>query len=534
MAGILKSIDDNDMKSLQTLVTEKNINEHINDEKMNKKKYTPLTYACEKGNLKIVTFLVEEMNADIEKKDAQPFCPLYTACLSDNLDLVKYLVERNAKVNRTGLNSFTPAFAAVEKGNVQILKYLESKGANMSVTCKRGGLIRHAVTKGQSLECLQYLLDKNLDVNTVHQHTGQNILYEVVLKYLADKDKNEKCLKVAEMLINSGVDLNFMSEREGSLRLALGLTSSLSICVSLTPNRKETVLHLATRYISIPLAQLILNAGVSPNVKSSHGDTSLMSLFLDQSKTRKDSRKHVPYDLVKLLFEHNADPNIKNNAKITPFMYFMNQLTFYINEDEKILELFLENGADVASRDFADNTPLHYAAKSNIEMCKLLINKKADPNAKNGSGESPLFNAVQSNEFDFAMALQKETVVEYLLKNGAKILPNDEGMYPHFMNCKTTNLMVKYGCDLNVTNNKGNTILHHIVKTSRGVSEMLVNQVISETEGKFDLNLKNKQGNTILELMHKKFINTTDVKKTLKQKGYEIPEESSKYRYALF
>jgi len=509
MADILKSIDKNDLKSLETLVTEENINESINNEKTKKKMYTPLTYACEKGNLEITTFLVEKKKADIEKKDAQPYCPLYMACLSDNLELVKYLVEKKAKVNRTGLNSFTPAFAAVEKGNIEILKYLESQKANMSITCKRGGLIRHAAIKGQSLECLQYLLDKKIDVNTIHQHTSRNILYEVFFYYLAEKEN--KWLEVAEMLIKSGIDVNFMSEREG---------------------QKETALHLATRYVSIPLAKLMINAGVSPNTKSSRGDTSLMSLFfLDKSKSGKQARKLLSYELVKLLFEHKADPNSKNNAGITPFMYFMNQLIFSMKDDTKILKLFLENGADVASTDFADNTPLHYAAKVNKEMCEVLIRHEADPNAKNGTGETPLFNAVQNAEFAFITAFSKESTAEYLLTKGAKIFQNEEGEYPHFLNHESTNLMIKYGVNLNATDSKGNTILHHIVKKFDGIiSECIVNKIIGESNEKFDLNLKDKQGNTILGLMKKKHINTREVRKTLERKGYEIPEEKRKYK----
>jgi ankyrin repeat protein len=57
--------------------------------------------------------------------------------------------------------------------------------------------------------------------------------------------------------------------------------------------------------------------------------------------------------------------------------------------------LLIERGADIDAKSFFDNyTPLLYATiKNNTEICKLLVEKGADVNAKNDYNITPLLLA---------------------------------------------------------------------------------------------------------------------------------------------
>ncbi|UOF02559.1 ankyrin repeat domain-containing protein [Bdellovibrio reynosensis] len=61
----------------------------------------------------------------------------------------------------------------------------------------------------------------------------------------------------------------------------------------------------------------------------------------------------------------------------------------------EIVELLLQNGAPVNLRDANDNTALHFAA--NEKVLKALLSAKAEVNAVNAEGDTPLFAAIKNN-----------------------------------------------------------------------------------------------------------------------------------------
>lgn len=192
--NLLEAIEKEDIDAVKDALEETSTKDSINqpfregvnnndDINQDQKQQTPLTFACQKGNLEIVKLLVESGGADVNKKDKKTVRPLYQACLSGNQELATYLIsEQKADVNKPGWNKFTPVYAAVEKDDLDLLKYLVSVEADLSVQCSRGGLVRHAAYRHGAVKCLDYLIDeKKLDVNTYNEQFKQNVLFEVSL-----------------------------------------------------------------------------------------------------------------------------------------------------------------------------------------------------------------------------------------------------------------------------------------------------------------------------------------------------------------
>ena len=161
------------------------------------------------------------------------------------------------------------------------------------------------------------------------------------------------------------------------------------------------------------------------------------------------------HNVVKLLIEAKADVNICNNPMMAPLVATCRGRDI----DMKTARLLLDNGADIAdtliafgldvnSHDFLLRTPLHFAcsaesdkrhkdiadllsakvdelvsgsflaalrkklAEKRLAMVRLLVEKKADVNARRAGGISVLHDALERDDRD---------VVDFLIANGASL-----------------------------------------------------------------------------------------------------------------
>ena len=86
---------------------------------------------------------------------------------------------------------------------------------------------------------------------------------------------------------------------------------------------------------------------------------------------------------VRFLLQRGANPNIRNNAGVTPL-----QLATTLNMVEAV-EVLIDKGAQVNVADQTGETPLMAAAhQRNIEIFRKLLEKGADPDRNDNSGRS--------------------------------------------------------------------------------------------------------------------------------------------------
>lgn len=177
---------------------------------------------------------------------------------------------------------------------------------------------------------------------------------------------------------------------------------------------KSTALAYACRAGQTQVARLLLEAGANPNHRLSYGHT-----ILDESCYE------APLELIRLLLARGADPN----ASCGKSDYFALRRAVSSNRLD-VVQLLLENGADVNGVDDDGETPLIYASRAlRLEIVRLLLEKGASV-ASQTQGKLTALHRVVISLSDIGPELDAaatETfgrgmkIVRLLLENGADL-----------------------------------------------------------------------------------------------------------------
>lgn len=106
----------------------------------------PLNIVCRKNYLPIVHYFVEQVGADIHRKDKEwGNTPLHCACLYGNLAIVQYLVDKNASLDEINESGDAPVHLACSGGHVDVVRYLiNDADASVFVTNSQGYTLLHS------------------------------------------------------------------------------------------------------------------------------------------------------------------------------------------------------------------------------------------------------------------------------------------------------------------------------------------------------------------------------------------------------
>lgn len=197
----------------------------------------------------------------------------------------------------------------------------------------------------------------------------------------------------------------------------------------------STPLHHAAAFGAIGTLTVLLDAGADPAAKNRGGSTPLHWAIHDEAKVR-------------LLLGRGAAVNVRQADGRSPLYQAAS-----LGDGNAIVRLLLANGADPNLALANGRTPLMAAAgRGDVEALRLLIEAKANVDARNGAGETALILAAgNGNPQAVSLLLARGADARARTKRNETALGNAGTAG----NEETVRLLLDHGAEVNVRNARG-------------------------------------------------------------------------------
>ena len=420
---------------------------------------TALHLAAQSGFLSIAEVLLKnkaDLNARNSKSNGEQ-TPLHLAVGGGHRVMSEFLVDHGADVNAPDASGQTPSFVAVARGHSELLARLLVLGAKPDVLDNQGRTALSYAAAGH-LESVKVLLAAKADPNAGRSdlplpraiHSRSPAIAELLLRADADPNRiaavssrlNPRTGRQLPSYLGNPLDAAIDEGDAGLVKLLLQFKAD--------PNGSTSKMPFVVRVARSPaLLQPLLDAGADPNAAQPESEGGATALHLAAGAPNRESAK--------LLLEHGANPNVRavfGQHGVTPLMLAANQ------KDAGLVELLLEHKADPNLVDARGNTALLNAVKQQSpEVVRALLAGGANPDTENSVGYPVLMIAVTD-------AANKE-VVKVLIEGKANVnAPDPDGKTPlHWAaerkRTDLVELLVNAGADVNRRDKSGKTALDY-------------------------------------------------------------------------
>ncbi|KAI1659491.1 ankyrin repeat-containing domain protein [Daldinia decipiens] len=330
----------------------------------------------------ITQLLVEKTN-DLNLKNDSGLTQLMFLASKGWTASVKVLLEHKAdteiEVDRTATNwvGYTAISFAAFYNHPETITLLASYGANLNHKESIGLNPLHLAIDGiDGIEggCLQALMEfrTRIDIDQV-DNAGETALGLAAFE-------NE--LKPIQLFVRGGSNIN---SQDNMGRTALAKASKETIVSyllgqgadpnmrGLDPTAADSPIHEACGYSYFEIAKQLLDFGADIETMAVSGyGTPLMRACLPWD----DSKKEDPERLIKYLIDRGANVNAKSYYVGSPVA------AAALGMKSSIVQLLLEKGVSVNSEDALGRRPIHFAALHSIANFRILVEAKADIEAK--------------------------------------------------------------------------------------------------------------------------------------------------------
>ena len=154
---------------------------------------------------------------------------------------------------------------------------------------------------------------------------------------------------------------------------------------------------------------LLISKGASVEASAKYGMTPIELIYKERSLTTQDEKlNEQKKTTTKMLIEKMSNVNqpIRSRGGMTALHHELRLRES--NQDLSIIKLLIEKGANVNAKDGGGVTPLHLA--DTVEVATLFIAKGANVNTKDNEGRTPLHRVGNNRE-----------LASFLIKKGADV-----------------------------------------------------------------------------------------------------------------
>src|SRR5687767_12709756 len=446
-----------------------------------------LVDAATRADREAVRLLIQQ-RVDVNATQPDGTTALHWAARRDDLETARLLIRAGAKVDTATRYGVTPLYLAAVNGSAGMIDALLRAGADANTANPGGETVLMTAARAGRVDAVSLLLDRGANVNARETMRGQTALMWAVLEGHA---------AVVKLLVARGADVNAQSAvsvPEGTTGKPEATSGDIgahgpgiyrSRAVP-SPSGAMSPLHFAARDGNLDMTRLLVELGADLNRRSANGTGPLvtaitnnhieLALFLVEKGAdinaaddfylrtplfaaverrnadyTRDSAPPVadardPMELIKTLLARGAKPNAEVNT--TPFRGFYQVSANWANFD-------------------GQTALLRAALNGDIELMRLLLMHKADPNLGTRDGATPLMAAAGINW----------VVAQTYSRSDAEYL-------------EAAKLCLELGNDVNATNSQGFTALHGAA--NRGFDAMI--ELLARAGATLDV--KDKQGRT--------------------------------------
>lgn len=386
-----------------------------------------------------ITYAISKKGNDVNKLTHDGRTYIFWAANKGNVPLMQFLIDKGAKTDITDDKGSSIINFAVGSGqrNTKVYDLLIKNGANLKkdLTLSGANALLLVAPHDTDFSLINYFISKGLDLNSVDTHGNGIFNY-------AAKTENITLMKQLLEKDIKGNDNAFIFASQG----ARGITNGIEVYKFLensglnpvaVSKDGETALHiLASRSKDMAVITYFIEKGADVNQPDSFGNTpftnaasksslATVTLFsktvrnINQTNKKGESALALAvannsFDVVEFLLNSKADTSVIDSSGNDLTTYLMQSYSAK-NEDgfNKKLNLLEKHGFKFGKPQTNGNTLYHLALdKNDLSTLKFIHNFKADVNAKNKEGITPLHKA--------AMKANDTEILKYLVSIGAQ------------------------------------------------------------------------------------------------------------------